>query len=79
MRETEVELMFPTPELALKACLALRPEEAFKGKSSARISTKGRALLLRVKAKDTPSLRASLNSLLRLTMVVRDMMELREE
>jgi KEOPS complex subunit Pcc1 len=77
--EAEVEMVFPTPQLARKALLALKPEEASPGdRSSARISVRGRTLRLEIGARDTPSLRAALNSLLRLITVVRDMMELEE-
>lgn len=75
-----MEVVFPTPELARKATLALKPEEASPaGRSSAKISVRERVLHLEIEARDTPSLRASLNSLLRLITVVRDMMELEEE
>jgi KEOPS complex subunit Pcc1 len=77
--EAEVEMVFPTPQLARKALLALKPEEASPGgRSSARISVRERTLHLKIEAKDTPSLRAALNSFLRLITVVRDMMELEE-
>ena len=77
--EAVVEMIFPAPELARKVMLALKPEEVSPGgRSSARISVRRKVLRLEVEARDTPSLRAALNSLLRLITVVRDMMELEE-
>lgn len=77
----EVELVFPTADLARKVCLALKPEESSPGRerSSMRVSSRGKTLRLEVRARDTPSLRAALNSLLRLVAVARDMMELKED
>ncbi len=74
-------MVFPSAELAREALLALKPEESSPGrdKSSVRVSARGKTLKLEVRARDTPSLRAALNSLLRLVAVVRDMMELKEE
>ncbi|MEM2866127.1 MAG: KEOPS complex subunit Pcc1 [Candidatus Hadarchaeales archaeon] len=79
--EAEVEVVFPSAELARRACLALKPEESSPGKdkSSVKVLSRGKTLRLEVRARDTPSLRAALNSLLRLVAVVRDMMELKEE
>ncbi len=77
--EAEVEFSFPSEELARKAVEALKPEEDQPGgRSMVKLSVRGRRLLLRIRARDTPSLRAALNSFLRLVAVVRDMMELKE-
>lgn len=79
--KAEVEVVFPSSSLAEKAYVALKPEEASPGRerSQVKFSRRGKTLRLEIRARDTPSLRAALNSLLRLVAVVRDMMELKEE
>ncbi|MEM1981324.1 MAG: KEOPS complex subunit Pcc1 [Candidatus Hadarchaeales archaeon] len=79
--KAEVEMLFSSPSLAEKAYVALKPEEASPGKerSIVKFLRRGRILKLEIRARDTPSLRAALNSLLRLVAVVRDMIELKEE
>ncbi len=73
-REAILKLPLPDARVAEAALKALGPEaERFPtGRFSARISLEGRALVIRIRARDTSSLRAAINSFMSWVKAIRD-------
>ena len=69
-----VHLSFPSEKISKIVIQALKPETKITPthRSRVRIEGKGRSLTLKIEAKDTTALRASVNSYLRWIVLVND-------
>jgi len=73
-REVMLRIPLPSPELAQAALRALKPEAERPptGRFEAEVGLEGSTLVVRIRARDTSSLRAALNSYLSWVRAVRD-------
>ncbi len=69
--EASLSLHFPSPKSAKAACDALLAEADFSHRGGSKVSLSGSCVRVEIRADDPVSLRASINSYLRLMQIIK--------